>query len=142
MSDDASGSSSPLASYALAKPGAWADQPWEGDHVAKVGAKIFCFLGDEGIGVKCGTRAEADEWLAEYPDDASVMAYIGRHGWNTPAGRRGDPHERPARGRRHLLRPRRRHPAEVQAPPGLTAARRHRAADPLSRCSAARPPAR
>jgi len=83
VSDDASGSSSPLASYALAKPGAWADQPWEGDHVAKVGAKIFCFLGDEGIGVKCGTRAEADEWLAEYPDDASVMAYIGRHGWNS-----------------------------------------------------------
>jgi predicted DNA-binding protein (MmcQ/YjbR family) len=33
--------------------------------------------------VKCGTRVEADEWLAEYPDDASVMAYIGRHGWNT-----------------------------------------------------------
>ena len=66
-----------------AKPGAWADQPWEGDHVAKVGDKIFSFLGESSIGVKCGTRAEADEWLAEYPDDASVMAYIGRHGWNT-----------------------------------------------------------
>ena len=52
--------------------------------MAKVGAKIFCFLGvEQSIGVKCGTRAEADEWLAEYPDDASVMAYIGRHGWNT-----------------------------------------------------------
>ena len=25
----------------------------------------------------------ADEWLARYPDDASVMAYIGRSGWNT-----------------------------------------------------------
>ena len=83
MSDAASAPSGALASHALAKPGAWADQPWEGDHVAKVGAKIFCFLGDEQIGVKCGTRAEADEWLAEYPDDASVMAYIGRHGWNT-----------------------------------------------------------
>ena len=72
-----------IAEHALGKPGAWADQPWEGDHVAKVGEKIFCFLGDASIGVKCGTRAEADEWLAEYPDDASVMAYIGRHGWNT-----------------------------------------------------------
>ena len=42
------GSSSPLACLrALAKPGAWADQPWEGDHVAKVGEKIFSFLGDE-----------------------------------------------------------------------------------------------
>ncbi len=79
----ASGASGSWAEYALAKPGAWADQPWEGDHVAKVGQKIFCFLGEASIGVKCGTRAEADEWLAEYPDDASVMAYIGRHGWNT-----------------------------------------------------------
>ena len=72
-----------VADHALGKPGAWADQPWEGDHVAKVGEKIFCFLGEASVGVKCGTRAEADEWLAEYPDDASVMAYIGRHGWNT-----------------------------------------------------------
>jgi len=25
----------------------------------------------------------ADEWVARYPQDASVMAYIGRSGWNT-----------------------------------------------------------
>ncbi len=74
-----------LAAYALAKPGAWPDQPWEGDHVAKVADKIFAFLGAESLGVKCGTRAEADEWLAEYPDDASVMPYVGRNGWNTLA---------------------------------------------------------
>jgi predicted DNA-binding protein (MmcQ/YjbR family) len=73
-----------VAAHALGKPGAWADQPWEGDHVAKVGEKIFAFLGDRAVGVKSGKgRAEADEWLAEYPDDASVMAYIGRSGWNT-----------------------------------------------------------
>ena len=77
------GLSERLAEYALAKPGAWADQPWEGDHVAKVAEKIFCFLGGDGIGVACGSRAEADEWLEEFPDDASVMPYIGRHGWNT-----------------------------------------------------------
>ena len=59
----------------LAKPGAWEDQPWEGDVVAKVGPKIFAFLGTGTLGLKCGrTRAEADEWLARYPDDASVMA--------------------------------------------------------------------
>jgi predicted DNA-binding protein (MmcQ/YjbR family) len=29
------------------------------------------------------SRDEADEWLLRYPDDASVMAYIGRSGWNT-----------------------------------------------------------
>ena len=72
-----------LSAYALAKPGAWADQPWEGDDVAKVGDKIFAFLGARGVGVKLGNRAEADEWIAEFPQDASVMAYIGRHGWNT-----------------------------------------------------------
>jgi hypothetical protein len=25
-----------LRTHALGKPGAWPDQPWEGDHVAKV----------------------------------------------------------------------------------------------------------
>jgi predicted DNA-binding protein (MmcQ/YjbR family) len=69
--------------YCLDKPGAWADQPWDGDHVAKVGRKIFAFLGDSTVGVKCGaTREEADEWLARYPEHASVMPYIGRSGWN------------------------------------------------------------
>jgi predicted DNA-binding protein (MmcQ/YjbR family) len=70
--------------HCLAKPGAWLDQPWEGDHVAKVGDKIFAFLGERTVGLKCGaTRIEADEWLLQYPDDAAVMAYIGRSGWNT-----------------------------------------------------------
>lgn len=75
-----------LISYCLAKPGAWQDEPWDGDVVAKVGAKIFAFLGpDDGrsVGVKCGaSREAANEWLLRYPADASVMAYIGRSGWN------------------------------------------------------------
>ena len=36
MTSDRSAVGGELAAYALAKPGAWADQPWEGDHVAKV----------------------------------------------------------------------------------------------------------
>jgi predicted DNA-binding protein (MmcQ/YjbR family) len=77
-----------LLAYCLAKPGAWPDDPWGGDVVAKVGPKIFAFLGADSphpaVGLKCGaTREAADEWLARYPDDASVMAYIGRSGWNT-----------------------------------------------------------
>lgn len=76
-----------LAEYCLGKPGAWEDQPWEGDSVAKVHTKIFAFLGSgepPTVGVKCGlSREEADEWLERYPHDASVMAYIGRSGWNT-----------------------------------------------------------
>ena len=77
-----------LLAYCLAKPGAWRDEPWEGDVVAKVGGKIFAFLGSggTGIGLKCGaSRDAADEWIARYPDDASVMPYIGRSGWNTLA---------------------------------------------------------
>lgn len=77
-----------FAALALAKPGAWPDQPWEGDEVAKVGphdgGKIFAFLGDETVGLKCGAdREEANEWLARFPEDAAVMAYIGRSGWNS-----------------------------------------------------------
>ena len=77
--------------YCLAKPGAWQDEPWENDVVVKVAAKIFAFLGHpardpagSSVGLKCGaTRETADEWLARYPRDASVMPYIGRSGWNT-----------------------------------------------------------
>ncbi|MFC4063973.1 MmcQ/YjbR family DNA-binding protein [Actinoplanes subglobosus] len=74
-----------LLQYCLAKPGAWPDEPWEGDTVAKVGAKIFAFLGGGGtVGVKCGKgRDLADEWLDRYPADATASSYIGRHGWNT-----------------------------------------------------------
>ncbi|MDI6100071.1 MmcQ/YjbR family DNA-binding protein [Actinoplanes sp. NEAU-A12] len=74
-----------MLQYCLAKPGAWQDEPWEGDIVAKVGKKVFAFLGDgTTVGVKCGTdRDTAGEWLARYPDDATASPYIGRHGWNT-----------------------------------------------------------
>ncbi len=74
-----------VVAYCLSKLGAWEDEPWEGDLVAKVAEKIFAFLGDgRAVGVKCGAnREEADEWLLLYPDDASVMSYVGRSGWNT-----------------------------------------------------------
>jgi predicted DNA-binding protein (MmcQ/YjbR family) len=72
-----------VMAYCLAKPGAWPDEPWEGDTVAKVGPKIFAFVGATGVGVKCGAgREAADEWIKQYPEDASVMRYIGRNGWN------------------------------------------------------------
>jgi len=76
-----------LLAYCLAKPGAWQDEPWEDDVVVKVGKKIFAFLGSapgSTVGLKCGpTREVANEWLLRYPEDAHVMAYIGRSGWNT-----------------------------------------------------------
>jgi predicted DNA-binding protein (MmcQ/YjbR family) len=82
-----------LLDYCLAKPGAWQDEPWGDGVVTKVGQKIFAFLGSSGqehgaslnhsVGLKCAaTREAANEWLLRYPDDASVMPYIGRSGWN------------------------------------------------------------
>ena len=73
-----------LLEYCLERPGAWRDEPWEGTVVAKVDKKIFAFIGGDSLGLKCGDdRDEADHWLLRYPEDASVMAYIGRSGWNT-----------------------------------------------------------
>ena len=77
-----------LERLALGLPGAWADNPWEHEYpVVKVGpegaGKIFAFLAADHVGVKAGaTREVADEWLDRYPGDATVMAYIGRSGWN------------------------------------------------------------
>ena len=95
-----------LLAYCLDKPGAWKDEPWEGDVVAKVGDKIFAFLGSGGsVGLKCGrNRDEADEWLARYPDDVTVMPYIGRHGWNTFRIGGGVARRRASRDHRRLLR--------------------------------------
>lgn len=59
-----------------------------GDVVVKAGGRIFAFLGSApatSVGLKRGpTREVPDEWLLRYPDDASVMACIGRSGWNSP----------------------------------------------------------
>jgi len=77
-----------MTAHCAALPGAWPDNPWDHEHpVFKVGpaerGKIFVFLGASTVGVKsAATRDVADEWLARYPGDASVMAYIGRSGWN------------------------------------------------------------
>jgi predicted DNA-binding protein (MmcQ/YjbR family) len=76
-----------LFQYCVAKPGAWVDEPWEGDQVVKVADKIFAFFGSPDgttIGLKCGRNAEeSKEWRDQYSDDVMVSAYIGRYGWNT-----------------------------------------------------------
>ncbi len=77
-----------MRSHCAAKPGAWPDNPWGHDlPVIKVGpgerGKIFAFLGASGVGVKAArSREVADAWLHRYPGRATVMAYIGRSGWN------------------------------------------------------------
>jgi predicted DNA-binding protein (MmcQ/YjbR family) len=72
-----------IVAYCVGKPGAALDEPWEGDLVAKVGGKVFAFLGGGGLGVKCGRDTdEAAELRQRYPGTVSVSAYIGRYGWN------------------------------------------------------------
>ena len=51
-----------VLAYCLAKPGAWPDEPWEGDVVAKVSDKIFAFVGDgSSVGVKAGANYLIEE---------------------------------------------------------------------------------
>ena len=74
-----------LLAYCLAKPGAWQDEPWEGDIVVKVGPKVFAFLGRRDLG-RAQVRAEQGggrRVAIALPGDASAMAYIGRSGWNS-----------------------------------------------------------
>jgi predicted DNA-binding protein (MmcQ/YjbR family) len=73
-----------LVAYCLAKPGAQPDEPWEGDLVAKVGGKVFAFLGSgDGVTLKCGRDVdEAAELRDAYPETVTQSAYIGRYGWN------------------------------------------------------------
>ncbi|QFZ22409.1 MmcQ/YjbR family DNA-binding protein [Saccharothrix syringae] len=75
-----------VIAHCLAKPGAQETYPWgEEDLVAKVGDKVFAFIGltDHAISVKCGANAEAAaEWRERYPDDVVVAPYVGRYGWN------------------------------------------------------------
>ena len=53
-----------VRAFALALPGAWEDFPWEDDRTAKVGKKIFAFLGraeprdDHQISLKLPASAE------------------------------------------------------------------------------------
>ena len=47
-----------MLAYCLAKPGAWQDEPWDGDVVAKVGPKIFAFLGSgSSVGMSPSMRS-------------------------------------------------------------------------------------
>jgi predicted DNA-binding protein (MmcQ/YjbR family) len=74
-----------LEAFALGVPGASRDTPWEGDAVAKVGKKIFVFLGsgggpDPAISVKL--PESADHALSI--EGARPTSYgLGRHGWVT-----------------------------------------------------------
>ena len=72
-----------LEAFALGLPGAFADMPWEGDHVTKVGKKIFVFFGSgEEPRISVKLPDSADHALAT-PGAAPTSYGLGRHGWVT-----------------------------------------------------------
>ncbi len=74
---------SALCRHALSLPEAWADTPWEGDHVAKVRKKIFAFLPSDDS-ASLGVKLPASGGFALSLPCATPMAYgLGRHGWVT-----------------------------------------------------------
>ena len=81
-----------LEAFALGLPGAFADMPWEGDVVAKVGKKIFVFFGSgEQPAISVKLPDSADHALAT-PGAVPTSYGLGRHGWVTvPTKGKGAP---------------------------------------------------
>lgn len=72
--------------HCLRLAGAYLDSPWHPDEqVAKVGGKIFAFLGAPRtpltIAVK-NTEELVDEWRARYPQHIGPGPYLSKTQWN------------------------------------------------------------
>jgi len=71
-----------LRAHALKHPEAWADEPWPGDHVVKVGKKIFVFLGGEGEEVSVGVKLPRSLLFARAQKFVTKMGYgMDKSGW-------------------------------------------------------------
>ena len=79
-----------LRDYALSLPGAWEDFPW-GDRVAKVGKKVFVFLGkdDAAVGIAVKLPRSGCEAL-RLPFTEPTGYGLGRHGWVSARFAAGD----------------------------------------------------
>jgi predicted DNA-binding protein (MmcQ/YjbR family) len=73
-----------LERFALELPEAWPDEPW-GDHVVKVGKKIFVFLSgpDSERQVITAKLPESREHALSYPESHPTGYGLGKHGWVT-----------------------------------------------------------
>jgi predicted DNA-binding protein (MmcQ/YjbR family) len=71
-----------LRAHALKHPEAWADEPWPGDQVVKVGKKIFVFLGGEGPDVSLGVKLPRSLLFARAQKFVQKMGYgMDKSGW-------------------------------------------------------------
>ncbi len=81
-----------LLSYALAFPEAWQDEPWEGDIVAKVGKKVFVFMGTpsaDGVGIGVKLPVEGD-YARSLPYCEPSGYGLGKWGWVNARFSKGD----------------------------------------------------
>jgi predicted DNA-binding protein (MmcQ/YjbR family) len=80
-----------LRAHALTHPQAWADEPWPGDHVAKVGKKIFVVLGGEGPDVSVGVKLPRSLLFARAQPFVTKMGYgMDKSGWVVARFTKGD----------------------------------------------------
>ena len=80
-----------LRAHALRHPEAWADEPWPGDHVVKVGKKIFAFLGGEGAEVSLGVKLPRSLLFARAQKFVTTMGYgMDKSGWVAARFGKGD----------------------------------------------------
>ncbi len=79
-----------LLAAALALPGAWQDSPWN-HTVAKVGKKIFAFIGDDSLGVKL---VYSHAFALSLPGAEPMRYGLGKAGWVTlPLDAKSPPNE-------------------------------------------------
>ena len=81
-----------LLEHALAYPGAYKDEPWEGDLVAKVNKKVFVFFGSPmkgGIGVTVKLPQEG-EFARSLPFCEPSGYGLGKAGWVSASFGPGD----------------------------------------------------
>jgi predicted DNA-binding protein (MmcQ/YjbR family) len=71
-----------LRAAALKHEGAWEDEPWEGDHVVKVGKKIFVFFGRPGDEIGVGVKLPRSVLFARAQKFVEPMGYgMAKSGW-------------------------------------------------------------
>ena len=83
-----------IRAFALALPGAWEDHPW-GESVAKVGKKVFAFLGmpEEGGSLSLSVKLpESAEEALSMPFAEPTGYGLGRAGWVSHGSHRATSH--------------------------------------------------
>ncbi|MFV0306426.1 MAG: MmcQ/YjbR family DNA-binding protein [Desertimonas sp.] len=80
---DLTGDLAELERFALSLPEAWPDTPWDGDPVAKVGKKIFVFLGSVASPSMAVKLPDSADHALSVAGAAPTGYGLGRHGWCT-----------------------------------------------------------